>query len=275
MAAEDDDAKISQAMRLADFVRARGDMSAAAVFYRRAHTLAPDKLEPMIGLAQSAAAMGANKEAVQFYRKAVAIAPDNAQVRLGFGRVLLGLDRPDLAAAELRAAIAADPRDHRAYVALGVALDLSCEQRLTQQVYGDGLQRNPGNPSLRNNLALNDSLRGVDGPRLAADVVCGSGPGTPMYSALGRERGAPIAGPIAETGRQAVAAAGHSEAPSWVTAEGGTMLATEKGGFRAMKVRAATGLEILRRSQIPKRRPARDAERPLPRTPSGRVTRSR
>ena len=153
------------------------------------------------------------------------------------------MDRPDLAASELRAAIDADPDDYRAYVALGVALDLSCDQRQAQQVYRDGLRHDPGNLSLRNNLALSlafsgdngeaidmlselsrelgagprvrqnlalvyslagrpqdaaaiaqrdftgarlrhnlalyDSLRGVNGPRLAADVVCGGGRGAP------------------------------------------------------------------------------------------------
>jgi Tfp pilus assembly protein PilF len=74
----------------------------------------PDKLEPLVGLAQSAAALGANEEAAQLYRRAVALAPGDAQVRLGFGRVLLALDRPDLAADQLRAAVAADPEDYRA-----------------------------------------------------------------------------------------------------------------------------------------------------------------
>jgi Tfp pilus assembly protein PilF len=106
IAAEDNDAQFSQAMRMAESVRANGDMSAAAVFYRRAHSLAPDQLEPIIGLAQSAAAVGAKEQALQFYRKAVVLAPDNIQARLGVGRVLLAMERPDLAAPELRAAIA-------------------------------------------------------------------------------------------------------------------------------------------------------------------------
>ena len=75
IAAEDNDAQFSQAMRMAESVRASGDMSAAAVFYRRAHSLAPDQLEPIIGLAQSAAAVGAQEQALQFYRKAVCSRP--------------------------------------------------------------------------------------------------------------------------------------------------------------------------------------------------------
>jgi Flp pilus assembly protein TadD len=178
LAGEDGEAKIAQAMRMAESVRASGDMAAAVVFYRRAHALAPEKLEPLIGLAQSAAAAGANEQAAEFYRQAVALAPDNAHVRLGFGRVLLALDRPDLAAPELRAAIDADPSDHRAYVALGVALDLSCDQRQAQEVYRDGLRHHPGNLSLRNNLALSLAFSGENEQSIE------------MLSELSRELGA-------------------------------------------------------------------------------------
>jgi Flp pilus assembly protein TadD len=303
--AENHDGNIAQVMRMAEAVKASGDMSAAAVFYRRAHTLAPQKLEPLVGLAQSAAALGANEEAAQLYRKAVALAPDNAPVRLGFGRVLLALDRPDLAAAELHAAIAADPGDYRAYVALGVALDLSCDQQQAQQIYRDGLRHDPGNLSLRNNLALSlalagnddeaidmlrdlsrelgagprvrqnlalvyaltgraedaaamaqrdfsgarlrhnlalyDSLRGMSGPRLAADVVCGGEPANPVYSRLAPDIARPTAvafaegalpqqgalppatvvGAIADDASQGVAAGGRPDTESWFASAGG------------------------------------------------------
>ena len=181
IAAEDNDAQFSQAMRMAESVRASGDMSAAAVFYRRAHSLAPDQLEPIIGLAQSAAAVGAKEQALQFYRKAVVLAPDNIQARLGLGRVLLAMERPDLAAPELRAAIAAQPGDYRAYVALGVALDLSCEQRQAQQVYREGLLHDSGNMSLRNNLALSLAFSGDTGEAIghAVGAVARTGGGSP------------------------------------------------------------------------------------------------
>jgi Flp pilus assembly protein TadD len=157
---EDHGVKMAQAMRMAEAVRAGGDMMAAAVFYRRAHSLAPDRPEPLIGLAQAAAAAGSNAEAAQVYRKALALAPQNAAARLGFGRVLLSLDRPDLAADELRAAIEGGSTDYRAYLALGVALDLSGDQPQAQRAYRDGLQRNPENLSLHNNLALSLALGG-------------------------------------------------------------------------------------------------------------------
>jgi Flp pilus assembly protein TadD len=327
--AEDHDGKLAQVMRMAESVKASGDASAAAVFYRRAHTLAPDKLEPLVGLAQSAAALGANEEAAQLYRRAVALAPGDAQVRLGFGRVLLALDRPDLAADQLRAAVAADPEDYRAYVALGVALDLSCDQRQAQDVYRDGLRHDPGNLSLRNNLALSlalagdddeaidmlrdlsrelgagprvrqnlalvyalagraddaaamaqrdfagarlrhnlalyDSLRGMSGPRLAADVVCGGEPGNPAYSRLGPDASssvpvalgegalarqgavlsvaavAPIA-PIPDHASRLVAG-GRADAASWVTSAG--VASTNSDHIGATKIKSAVEVGAL------------------------------
>src|SRR5512132_2102499 len=322
IAAEDHDGKLAQVMRMAESVKAGGDASAAAVFYRRAHTLAPQKLEPLVGLAQSAAALGANEEAAQLYRRAVALAPDDAQVRLGFGRVLLALDCPDMAAGELRAAVAAHPEDYRAYVALGVALDLSCDQRQAQQVYRDGLRHDPGNPSLRNNLALSlalagdddeaidmlrdlsrelgagprvrqnlalvyalagraedaaamaqrdfagarlrhnlalyDSLRGMNGPRLAADVVCGGEPGNAVLSRVGPDASSsvpvalgeralarqdavlPVAAvtPIADDASRMVAAAGRPDAASSVASAGGVP-ATGRSGIGATKIKSA------------------------------------
>lgn len=304
IAAEDNDAQFSQAMRMAESVRTNGDMSAAAVFYRRAHSLAPDQLEPIIGLAQSAAAVGAKEQALQFYRKAVVLAPDNIQARLGLGRVLLAMERPDLAAPELRAAIAIQPGDYRAYVALGVALDLSCEQRQAQQVYREGLLHDTGNMSLRNNLALSlafsgdsreaidmlselsrelgagprvrqnlalvyslagrlqdaaalarqdfsgarlqhnlalyESLRGVDGPRLAADVVCGSGGAAVMPSNGDGDIGAPVRSRhIAQAERQALPVAARSNASAWRTAESSAVHAVKTGPVGATKARPA------------------------------------
>lgn len=324
IAAEDNDAQFSQAMRMAESVRANGDMSAAAVFYRRAHSLAPDQLEPIIGLAQSAAAVGAKEQALQFYRKAVVLAPDNIQARLGVGRVLLAMERPDLAAPELRAAIAAQPGDYRAYVALGVALDLSCEQRQAQQVYREGLLHDSGNMSLRNNLALSlafsgdtgeamdmlselsrelgagprvrqnlalvyslagrpqdaaelarrdfsgarlrhnlalyESLRGVDGPRLAADVVCGSGDAAVIPSNGGGDIGAPTRSRhIAEAERRAISVAARSDASSWRMADSGAVDAIKTGHVGATKARPAADaadLTDLRDAQITDGSPA-------------------
>ena len=236
-------------------------------------------------------------------------------MRLGFGRVLLALDRPDLAAAELRAAIAADPGDYRAYVALGVALDLSCDQRQAQQIYRDGLRHDPGNLSLRNNLALSlalagnddeaidmlrdlsrelgagprvrqnlalvyalagraedaaamaqrdfsgarlrhnlalyDSLRGMSGPRLAADVVCGGEAGNPVYSRLGPDAASPVPVAFGEGAPATVVGAiaddasqgGRPDASSVASARGATAAGNSRVG--ATKIEPAVEAEAV------------------------------
>lgn len=151
---------LPQAMRMAEAVRASGDITAAAVFYRRAHALAPQNPEPLIGLADAAAANRSYENAVDLYRKALALAPGHAGARLGYGRALLALGRTDLARVELESAIERDPYNYKGYLALGVALDLSGESQEAQRVYQTGLQYSPENVSLRNNLALSLALSG-------------------------------------------------------------------------------------------------------------------
>ena len=218
--------------------------------------------------------------------------------------------------------LAAHPGDYRAYVALGVALDLSCDQRQAQQVYRDGVRHDPGNPSLRNNLAVSlalagdddeaivmlrelsrelgagprvrqnlalvyalagraedaaamaqrdlpargcvttwraaNSLRGMNGPRLAADVVCGGEPGNAVLSRVGPDASSsvpvafgeralarqdavlPVAAvtPIADDASRMVAAAGRPDAASSVASAGGVP-ATGRSGIGATKIKSA------------------------------------
>jgi Flp pilus assembly protein TadD len=154
------DVQWPQAMRLAEAVRAGGDATGAAVFYRRAHSLAPDRPEPLIGLAEAASAAGSLENAVALYRKAISFAPANPAARLGHGRALLSLGRSDLARTELLAAVDAAPDDYRGYLALGVAYELAGEPLRAQQAFRDGLQRNPDSSTLRNNMALSLALSG-------------------------------------------------------------------------------------------------------------------
>jgi hypothetical protein len=93
-------------------------------------------------------------------------------------------------------------------------------------------QRDLTGARLRHNLALYESLRGVNGPRLAADVVCGGGRGGLMYSSVGRDRVSPGSGQIAEPGRQMVSASGRGYASPWITAERGNIQAIATGHGR-------------------------------------------
>jgi len=150
----------SQAMRMAEAVRAGGDDTGAAVFYGRAHALAPEEPEPLVGLAETAAARGAHDAAAGFFRKALALDPRNAVARLGYGRTLLALGRTGLARQELQAAIDADPADPRAHLTLGVVHELEGEGAEARRAYQSGLEQDPDHVPLRNNLALSLALAG-------------------------------------------------------------------------------------------------------------------
>jgi len=152
-----------QAMRMAKSVRTSGDAAGAALFYRRAHMLAPEKPEPLIGLAEAAAASGAAEEAGALYHMALAIDPGNSAARLGYGRMMLLLGRIEVALPILREFVDSDAGDDRGYLALGIAYDLSGDPHEAQRVYRDGLLHTPDNPSLRNNLALSLAMSGNAG----------------------------------------------------------------------------------------------------------------
>jgi nucleoid-associated protein YgaU len=100
-------------------------------------------------------------------------------------------------------------------------------------------QRDLTGARLRHNLALYESLRGVNGPRLAADVVCGGGRGALMYSSAGRDRISPRGGQITEAGRRTVAAPDRPDPSSWRAAERGAIEASGTGHVRPTKAQTA------------------------------------
>lgn len=156
----DKESRYAQALRMAANVRAGGDQATAAMFYRRAHLLAPDRAEPLVGLAEIASAIGAREEAFGYYRQAVALDPGNAALRRGYGTFLLSMGLPEPAREMFAAAVAKNPQDHRSHNGLGVALDLIGRQAEAQEAYARGLAVAPGNASLHNNLALSLAIGG-------------------------------------------------------------------------------------------------------------------
>ncbi len=157
----------AQAMRMGESLRTAGDPTGAAVFFRRAHTLAPDDPAPLLGMADAAAATGRHDEAADLFRQTLALDPGNVAARLGYGRTLLAMSRPGPARAELRAALDADPADPRAALALGVAAELDGDPDAARAVYREALRLNPDNVLLRNNLALSLAIAGDSGQAIA------------------------------------------------------------------------------------------------------------
>jgi Flp pilus assembly protein TadD len=157
----DGQGRVTQTLRTADAMRAGGDLAAAALLYRRASALDPSKPEPLIGLAEATLAMGGTSEAADAYRQALKLAPNRGDLHRELGRVLIAMNAPDEAIGHLEQAHKASPEDVKTVIALGVALDLAARHAEAQDVYANGLKQFPGNPSLRNNLALSMALDGA------------------------------------------------------------------------------------------------------------------
>lgn len=158
--AADKESRYAQALRMAASVRAGGDQATAAMFYRRANLLFPNRAEPLVGLAELASEVGAREEAFGYYRQAVSLDPGNTALRRGYGALLLSMGLPDPALEMFAGAVAKDPQDYRAYNGMGIALDLLGRQAEAQDAYGRGLAIASSNASLRNNLALSLAIAG-------------------------------------------------------------------------------------------------------------------
>jgi Flp pilus assembly protein TadD len=161
IASDDRDSKLAQALRMAETVRRNGDIAAPGAFFQRAHTLAPDRVEPLLGMAAAAAHTGQLEQAATAYEMALALQPDRLEVLESLGRLQLQLRRPQQAADSLRACLRARPDDIKLQNALGVALDMAGRQAEAQVVYRAALEKAPDNASLRNNLALSLALSGA------------------------------------------------------------------------------------------------------------------
>lgn len=71
---------------IGDTAAQTGDHATAAKFYRRAHEVAPQQVDPLIRLANALQSMQAYAEAADTFRQALALDADNAVARQGLGR---------------------------------------------------------------------------------------------------------------------------------------------------------------------------------------------
>jgi len=157
---------ISALMRVAAATRAKGDLKVAIALYRRAHDLAPDRVEPLNHLGFTLREAGAPAQAVEAFRAALRLAPGDADALRGLGLALLAQNLPEPAVAPLEAALQVAP-DARTYNALGVALDSLKRHARAQTVYREGLGVDPDNLNLKSNLGLSLALSGQNGEAIA------------------------------------------------------------------------------------------------------------
>ena len=146
-------------IRMGDYTLARGDALTAIAFYQRAHAADPEAAGPLLRLGSALARAGDFSASASAYEAALAADPLNAEAHRGLGNALVAMGEPEAALPHFETALSVSD-DHRAYNSSGVALDLLGRHDDAQFYYGEGLQRVPGDLSLRSNLALSLSLGG-------------------------------------------------------------------------------------------------------------------
>ena len=137
-------------MRIANSTRGGGDLSGAVTFYRRAHTMAPERSEPLI-------ALGGNLRRPRRSRgggKSLPLGAGDRRRRLQ-GPTGLRQD-PDLSSTGRREQTSSARRSTSILVTTGPTTALASHSTLwatmtgRQQSYVDGMEKAPDNPSLRN-----------------------------------------------------------------------------------------------------------------------------
>jgi Flp pilus assembly protein TadD len=165
-------ATLASLKRLGQATMETGDYASAAGFYRRAHEQNESDFEALLGLGTAMSRLGAHDEAVRTLRKALAAQPGDPDARRELGNALVALGQPSLAIAEFEASFD-KKQDARCLNGMGVALDMLGEQAAAQEQYQAGLRLEPGNLSIRNNLALSFAVSGkyADSLRLLEPIA--------------------------------------------------------------------------------------------------------
>lgn len=147
-------------MRLAGQAQAQGDLNTASTLFGRAHEAAPDKVEPLLGVASALTDLGRPREALDGWRAALTRDPANADALRGYARALIAMDQPEEAARQYASLLTRDPKDVRALSGLGVVKDMMGDHAGAQVQYNAALALAPGDRSTRNNLGFSLLLSG-------------------------------------------------------------------------------------------------------------------
>lgn len=150
----------TNALALAERLKAEGNVSSAVSMYQQAHQANPGDIRPLIGLGDSLLAMSANADAAQAYSGALAIEPNNLDALRGLGHTRILLGQPQFAVTQYQTAVKIAPKDTRSLNGLGVAQDMVGDHAAAQSTYKRVLALDPSNQSAKNNLALSLALSG-------------------------------------------------------------------------------------------------------------------
>lgn len=148
--------------RVAKSTAASGDLITAVSIYRRAQILDKGNYDAALGLARILSRLGAHGEAIDVFRRAIVAFPKDPELLRGYGNALIALDQPAQAIVQFEKAMRV-AEDVRLFNGLGVAYDKLNDHRMAQAFYQTGLDTEPGNTSLSNNLGLSLMLSGEYG----------------------------------------------------------------------------------------------------------------
>lgn len=149
---------INSALRLADNLRDRGELTTAIAIYQQAANRA-DGPEILVKLGYTLLQNGATERAGGVFRRALSQAPDHPSALLGLGTAYLQLGEIERSIQYLTQLVEqGNSNDIRRYSALGAALDLAGRHDQSLSTYKAGLEIEPGNLDLKSNLALSHAL---------------------------------------------------------------------------------------------------------------------
>ncbi len=169
--------KVANEVTLAQAVARVGQWGMATRMFREATQTDPSSDAAWAGLGEALLENGQAAEALSALRRAEmsgplrkgGLAPAPGIIARLTGRALIALGRGPEAETAFRAATAALPADPRAWVGLGVALDLQHQTAPAQVAYARALALDPLNVPARNDVALSLALAGD--PAHAADQL--------------------------------------------------------------------------------------------------------
>lgn len=146
-------------LRMAKSTARAGDLATATSLYRRAHTLDSSNHAVAIGLGGMLARLGAHDEAADVFRAAIKLEPNDPETLRRLGNTLIALGQPAQAIVQYEKAMKAG-EDVRLFNAIGVAYDKLNDHAMAQAHYRTGLNSDPENANLNNNLGLSLMLTG-------------------------------------------------------------------------------------------------------------------
>lgn len=158
-ASSDARARAVSLSRIADTALRSGDSETAVGLFQEATLTDSGSLPAALGLGEALLVVGRDLEATRAFERAMQIEPKSPDARYGYARAMIGINRPEVAAEQLRAIVAASPTNVAAINALGVAQDLLGDHAAAEATYRQALAVMPGAESVRNNLALSLALQ--------------------------------------------------------------------------------------------------------------------